>query len=252
MLRKIMIPVMLVAVAAFCSCGTNKKLKAANAENEQLKATVSQLTSKNNDLQSKVDQLTASNKSMTDEYTQYKADCEQTKQKLAAIRSALKEQQDIMDEVVKKLEEGLADFMDKGVTMHQKDGFIYVDMEEDLMYKSGSAVMSDKGKKALASLASALNDYPKLKVYIIGNTDDVKYKKGQMDNLSLSTERANGVFRTLRDDYKVEPSRLVSAGKGKYAPVADNATPEGRAKNRRTEIILNPDLVRLWENASQN
>jgi len=89
-------------------------------------------------------------------------------------------------------------------------------------------------------------------VYVVGNTDDKKFKKGNSDNLSLSTERANGVVRVLRDDYQVDPTLLVAAGKGKYAPVADNSTEEGRAKNRRTEIILNPDLLKLWESVQKN
>src|SRR6185295_10100308 len=145
------------------------------------------------------------------------------------------------------LEAALADFNEKGVHVYEKDGLVYVNMQDNLMYKSGSSAMSEDGKKALGSLASALNDYPNLRVYVVGHTDDVKFKKGNSDNLSLSTERANGVVRVLRDDYQVDPTRLTAAGKGKYAPVGDNTTAEGRAKNRRTEIILNPDLERLWD-----
>ncbi len=85
----------------------------------------------------------------------------------------------------------------------------------------------------------------------MGHTDDVKFKKGHSDNLSLSTERANGVVRILSDNYKVDLVRLTSGGKGKYAPVADNATAEGRAKNRRTEIILNPDLQRVGQRSAE-
>jgi chemotaxis protein MotB len=123
-------------------------------------------------------------------------------------------------------------------------------MEESLLYKSGSAKLGDNGKKALGSLASALNDYPNLKVVVLGHTDDKQMKKGG-DNLSLSTERANGVVRTLVQDYKVDPARLTAAGKGKYDPIADNTTEEGRAKNRRTEIVLNPDWAKLWDAAKK-
>ena len=120
-------------------------------------------------------------------------------------------------------------------------------MEDKLLYKSGSAVLGEEGKKALGNIASALNQYPDLKVVVMGNTDDQKFKNSNTDNLSLSTERANAVVRVLRDSYQVDPVRLTAAGKGKYAPVADNTSPEGRAKNRRTEIILRPDLVKLWQ-----
>jgi len=70
--------------------------------------------------------------------------------------------------------------------------------------------------------------------------------------MTLSTDRANGVVKILRDDYKVDPTRLTSAGRGKYSPIADNSTTEGRAKNRRTEIIINPDLVRIWQSVQDS
>jgi len=104
-----------------------------------------------------------------------------------------------------------------------------------------------KGQEALAVVAQVLNDNPNLKIYVVGHTDSVKVTKGFTDNWSLSTERANSVVRVLRDQYQVTMDRVTSAGQGKYDPVADNSTPEGRAKNRRTDIILNPDLSRFWE-----
>jgi chemotaxis protein MotB len=129
--------------------------------------------------------------------------------------------------------------------VYAKDGLVYVSMEDNLLYKSGRAALSDSSKYALAKLARVLNDYPKLHVIVVGNTDTVQFKKGS-DNWTLSTERANCVVRVLRDS-GVDPSRLTSAGKGKYAPVADNSTTEGRARNRRTDIILNPDMERIWQ-----
>jgi chemotaxis protein MotB len=124
-------------------------------------------------------------------------------------------------------------------------------MAEGLMYKTGSAALAPDAKAALGNLASVLNEYPKLKVYVVGNTDDKPFKKGG-DNLQLSTDRANGVVRILASDYKVDPSRLTAAGRGKYSPVADNSTAEGRAKNRRTEIIINPDLVKIWQSVQDS
>ena len=119
-----------------------------------------------------------------------------------------------------------------------------------MLYKSGSAVVGEDGKKVLGDIAAALNEYPDLRIVVVGNTDDQKFKNSNTDNLSLSTERANGVVRVLRD-YKVDPNRLTSAGKGKYNPISDNTTAEGRAKNRRTEIILRPDLVKLWQSVQK-
>jgi len=247
MLRKLTIAVSIIGLLVFSSCGTGKKLDASNAENQQLKAANGELLEKQKDLQSQVDKLIAANQAVNTEYSQYRTSCESSNKKLETIQAAQKEDEKAMEEFVKKIEGAMVDFKDKGVNVYEKDRVIYVDMEDNLLYKSGSATLGEEGKKALAALSSALSDYPDLRVLVVGNTDDQKFKNSNTDNLSLSTERANGVVRAMRDIYKVDPTRLIAAGRGKYNPVTDNTTAEGRAKNRRTEIILRPDFARLWE-----
>jgi chemotaxis protein MotB len=250
-------------LAIFCfslisySCGPSKKLKASQAEvvqlnnsNNELRAANSDLVSKNNDLQKQVSDLTSSSEAAKQEFEKYKADCASSKERLQILESALTEMYNNLQEVEKAIEEGMANFAGKGVEVHYKDGFVYVDMQDNLLYQSGSSTVSSEGKKALAALADALNDYPKLKVIVVGNTDDKQFKTGS-DNWSLSTERANGVVRLLSKSYQVDPVRLTAAGKANFSPIADNSTKEGRAKNRHTEIILNPNLDRIWENVQK-
>lgn len=250
MIKQIQLLAVVSFVGVLSSCGTGKKLTAANDQIQQLQATNTELNNKISSLQKEVDNLIAGNKQVNAEFSKYKAGCEETQAKFEVTKAILKDQYNTMAEVEKKLEQGMADFMDKGVDVYGKDGMIYVSLQDDLLYKSGSSKLGPEGKQALGSLAAALNEYPKLQVIVVGNTDDKQLKKGG-DNWSLSTERANGVVRILRDDYKVDPTRLTAAGKGKYAPVADNSTEEGRAKNRRTDIILNPDLSRLWDESKK-
>jgi chemotaxis protein MotB len=187
---------------------------------------------------------------MAEEYASYKTKCEANEEKLIALREMLKDEADNLEKVREKIQEAMADFENRGVDIYTKDGLIYVSLAEELLYKSGSAKLGNSGKEALGTLASVLNDYPKLKVIVVGNTDTVRVK-GVADNWSLSTERANGVVRILAKDYSVDPSRLTAAGKGKFNPVADNTSAEGRAKNRRTDIILNPDLERIWQSVKE-
>lgn len=241
-----------VLVAGFflSSCGAQKKLESANGQIQQLQETNSRLSGQVEDLTKQVNNLVEGNKAVNAEFSSYKETCEVAKDELAAIKSVLSEQYGTLQKVEARLNEGLADFREKGVEVYEKNGLIYVSMEDNLLYKSGSSKLGTDGKAALAALASALNDYPRLGVIVVGNTDDKQFKKGT-DNWTLSTERANGVVRVLRDDYKVDPVRLTAAGKSKYAPVADNTTEEGRAKNRRTDIILNPDLARVWESVQK-
>jgi len=230
-----------------CACGNSKKLESSMAETEKAKAETNQLAAKNADLQKQVDNLTKGNQQVNSEFSQYRAGCEATSKRLKDLQAELNEVVDVLEQVEKKIEEGMADFENKGVDVNYRNGYVYVSMQDELMYKSGSAAVQEQGKKALSNLATVLNQYPKLKVIVVGHTDDKQFKKGS-DNWTLSTERANGIVRILRDN-NVDPTRLTAAGKGKYSPVGDNNTEEGRAQNRRTEIILNPDMSALLESA---
>jgi chemotaxis protein MotB len=152
-----------------------------------------------------------------------------------------------MKEIRRKAAEALVQFANAGVQVYYKNGLVYISMQDELLFNPGSAKLGKNGQEAMSVVAQVLNENPNLKIYVIGNTDSVNVTKGFIDNWSLSTERANSVVRVLRDQYQVSMERVVSAGKGKYDPIADNATAEGRAKNRRTDIILNPDLSKLWD-----
>lgn len=232
-------------IISFCSCGGGKKLKSANAQLTQLEANNKALTKDLSASKRKVDDLTTSNGTLSSQLETCQLSDKSTQDKLAATQAVIREERDKMQKVQEKLDVAMADFESKGVDIHTKDGVIYVSISDKLLYKTGSSALSPDGKDALTHLAEVLVGYPKLDIIVQGNTDDKLFKNGS-DNWTLSTERANGVIRVLRDA-NVDPVRLTSAGKGRYNPVADNSTAEGRAKNRRTDIILNPDIQRFWE-----
>lgn len=227
-----------------CSCGVRKKLESTRAERDQLQHSLTALDDNNEAMQGELVRLRNHNMQLNDALDQYEIECSEAMSDLEAIQEELEAMDASMEAITSKLENVLADFRQKGVDIYRKEGQIYVSLQEALLYESGSVSLKAEGRRALSSLAAALNEYPRLKVVVVGNTDDRQFKSGR-DNWTLSTERANGVVRILRDYFKIDPARLTSAGKSKYAPIADNSTPEGRAKNRRTEIILSPDLGRL-------
>jgi len=227
------------------ACVSSKKYKDAVAVSDQLKIQNQQLSQQNQSLDAKLTEQKSSFDSHQAEYEAKKKDCEKSEAELNRIHSLIEEQEKILQQVKGKIYIALADFMDKGVYADYRDGLVYVRLQDDLLYKSGSAMVGENGKKAIGSLARVLNDYPRLKVIVVGHTDSTKFVGG--DNWTLSTERANGIVKLLRDTYKIDPTRLTAAGRGKYDPIASNATTEGRAKNRRTEIFLKADLDRLWE-----
>ena len=241
---------LLVGAVILSSCGTGKKLETANAQIADLQSQNSQLTSANNDLKKQVSDLTSQNGTLTTQFDTYKKQCQANEQELKEVNDAMSELADNVMALQAKVDSAEAEFNDKGLEVRSENGVVYVDMKDNLLYKTGSAKLSEDGKKALGNLATVLNEMPKLKVIVVGNTDTM-HVKGVADNWSLSTERANGVVRTLVKEYGIDPARLTAAGKGKFNPVADNSTDEGRAKNRRTEIVLNPDWERLWESVKK-
>lgn len=227
------------------SCSAQKKLESTKGELEQAKKANAALTDENMQLQRDISQLRDGNQKASAEMASFRNDCERTKKELSDLEQDIADINSVLQAADDKLLTAMKDFEDKGVQIYKKDGLIYVDFQERLLYESGSAKLGDEGKQALAALADALNAYPKLKVTVVGNTDDKMFKKGS-DNWSLSTERANGVVRLLEHDYAVDPVRITAAGRGMHDPVADNTSPEGRAQNRRTEIILTPDYRNFW------
>ena len=250
MTNKSTIIFLLLGAVIFSSCGAGKKLENANAQIADLQSQNSQLTSTVNDLKKQVSDATTQNKTITDQFNSYKVECQKNEQELKEVNDAMNELGDNVMALQAKIDSAEAEFNDKGLDVRSENGVVYVDMKDNLLYKSGSAKLSEDGKKALGNLASVLSEMPKLKVIVVGNTDTM-HVKGVADNWSLSTERANGVVRVLVKDYNIDPARLTAAGKGKFNPVADNSTDEGRAKNRRTEIVLNPDWERLWESVKK-
>jgi len=250
MTNKSMVFFLLLGAVILSSCGTGKKLETANAQVADLQSQNSQLTNSVNDLKKQVSDLTSQNSTLTTQFDSYKKECQKNEQELKEMNDAMNELGDNVMALQAKIDSAEAEFNNKGLEVRSEDGVIYVDMKDNLLYKSGSAKLSEDGKKALGNLASVLSEMPKLKVIVVGNTDTM-HVKGVADNWSLSTERANNVVRTLVKDYQVDPARLTAAGKGKFNPIADNSTEEGRAQNRRTEIVLNPDWERLWESVKK-
>jgi chemotaxis protein MotB len=147
------------------------------------------------------------------------------------------------------LMDALVDFEGRGLSVEQRDGKVYVSMENKLLFASGSWNVGAEGKKAIRELATVLAQNPDISVLIEGHTDDVPYNgSGPLkDNWDLSTKRATEVLKLLLNNNNIDPKNLTAAGRGKYAPVATNDTSDGKAKNRRIEVVLEPRLDQINE-----
>ena len=181
---------------------------------------------------------------------------EKSKQELSArealikdIESKLRERESALERLMAKLETSLLGFKDSGLSLAVKDGRIYVTLANQLIFGLGSTNIDNNGKNALKSLADVLNEQADINIVVEGHTDVAKVKGNPRfkDNWDLSVLRATEVTRYLVEDGGVDPSRIVSSGRGEYFPVTEGDTPEIRAQNRRTEIILTPKLDELFQ-----
>ncbi|HXB41435.1 MAG TPA: OmpA family protein [Bacteroidia bacterium] len=167
--------------------------------------------------------------------------------RLRNLQALIQSQKDVLAKLKKTVADALVNFKPDELSVSVKDGKLYVSLQEKLLFKSGSAVVDPKGKDALRTLAEVLNNTGDISVLIEGHTDNVPITGKFEDNWSLSTARAISIVRILSNDYKVDPHRLIASGRSEFFPVDDNNTTEGKAKNRRTEIILSPNLKELFK-----
>ena len=149
-----------------------------------------------------------------------------------------------MTQLKNAISNALTAFEGKGLTIEQRNGKVYISMENKLLFKSGSWSVGAEGKAAVQQLGSVLADNPDIAILIEGHTDNVPYKgNAQLNgNWDLSTKRATAIVKILRENSGINPESLTAAGRGEFAPIATNETPEGKAKNRRIEVILTPKL----------
>lgn len=169
-------------------------------------------------------------------------------ERLRDLESIIRRQDSIMSRLTNTVKDALLGFNADELTVNMRDGKVYVSMSDKLLFKSGSADVESKGKTALEKLANVLNKNPDVAIAIEGHTDNVPIKTSQYaDNWDLSAARATNVVRLLTTSYKMDPRRLTASGRGEFFPIADNATTEGKAKNRRTEIVLSPKLDELMK-----
>lgn len=167
--------------------------------------------------------------------------------RLEQLQALIDQQRKNTEQLRAKINDALVGFSSNELTVSTKNGKVYVSLQENLLFPSGSAVVNPKGKQALGKLAEVLNTNNNINVNIEGHTDSIPIRGKYEDNWALSVARSTAIVRILTDTYKVDPTRVTASGRSRYEPVETNSTAEGRAKNRRTEIILEPKLDELMQ-----
>lgn len=192
--------------------------------------------------ESEVRRLNAELKMANNELTERIQQLQLSETTINLLRDTITKQSDALNNLTARLKAQLESFAGE-LTVELRDGKVYVAMSDKLLFKSGSVKIDEQGKKALEQLASVIKNTNDIDIVIEGHTDNVPISTSRFtDNWDLSVIRATSITRVLIEDYGLNPERLVPAGRGQHYPVHDNETAAGRALNRRTEIVLSPNL----------
>lgn len=218
----------------------NALLSSNQAENRKL---MEKLSAMQVELSAKEDSLRAEQEQM--DYLS--KELQKREARVYELENLIAQQEQQVDEVRRKLKEALFNFEGKGLSVEQRDGKVYVSLENSLLFPSGSWSVNKKGKQALDQLATVLAQNTELNVMVEGHTDSDPFNGSTAvkDNWDLSVMRATAIVKILTETSGVNPKRITAAGRSEFLPIASNETSAGKAKNRRTEIIITPDLSEI-------
>lgn len=237
------------------SLETNQRLSRLNSELEnQLKSLKTGSSEEIARLMEKLQQTQTDLQKREDILKSAQNELEQRSIRLKELEDALRQKDDAVKQLRQKVMDALLGFNNKGLTIHEKNGKVYVSLDEQLLFKTGQWEVDPKGQQALASLAEVLGQNNDINVLVEGHTDDVPMRGTGMvkDNWDLSVMRATAVTRILLKNKSVDPKRITSAGRGEFFPIDEAKTTDARQKNRRTEIILTPRLDEIFRILESN
>lgn len=229
---------------------TNQEITGQNTDlEEQLRSLKSGSTKEISALMDKLEQSQTDLQKREEILKKAQADLEQRSIRLEELQTALQQKDEAVKQLRQKVMDALVGFNDKGLTVYEKNGKVYVSLEEKLLFKTAQWDVDPKGQQALAKLSDVLAQNPDINIMVEGHTDDVPmHGSGEVkDNWDLSVMRATAVTRILLKNKAIDPKRIIAAGRGEFFPIDDAKTPEARQKNRRTEIILTPRLDEIFK-----
>lgn len=166
------------------------------------------------------------------------------------LQSALSKKDSLNMALVMNLKGAIGNLDDKDVNIKVDKGVVYIDISDKMLFKSGSYDITDRAAEVLGKVATVLKNQPDIEFMVEGHTDNVAYKGSNgvlLDNWDLSVKRATAVVRVLQNRYGLNPAHITAAGRGEYLPVADNSTTDGKAANRRTRIVILPQLDQFFK-----
>jgi chemotaxis protein MotB len=230
---------------------TEKDLAKTKSELESTKQQLANLTSDFEKAEKAYKQLKLSSGAqvagLSTDLAKKEAELKNREERLRMLEEIIKKQDDLMNALSDRVKKALMGFDADELSVEMRDGKVYVSMSDKLLFKSASAAVEPKGVEAVEKIAEVMMKNTDINMAIEGHTDSLAINTNRFkDNWELSVARSVSVVRLLTDN-GLDPQRVTAAGKGEYTPIGDNKTKEGRAKNRRTEIVLTPKLNELMQ-----
>ncbi|UUC44840.1 OmpA/MotB family protein [Flavobacterium cerinum] len=266
-MKKFVIALSVLAIT-LTSCGSKKKIAALEEENKKIQDLLNTCTVKlntcltekdamagqldflkknNSDLINNMGNLTTLSSKGAENLEKSLESLKEKDLKITRLQDALTKKDSVTLALVTSLKSSVG-INDPDIQVNVEKGVVFISIADKLLFKSGSYVVSDRAKEVLAKVAKVVNSKPDFECMVEGHTDNVPIKNTVLvDNWDLSVKRATSIVRVLQDDLGVNPKQLIAAGRSFYVPLADNDTPDNRAKNRRTRIVVLPKIDQFYD-----
>ena len=217
-------------------------------QKNELLGQIEQLKNYNNNMLGKLSDMSVITKGQEASIKQSLANIGAKDKFIKELIGIIKNKDSMNDALVKNLKGALLDINDKDINVKIEKGVVYIDISDKLLFKSGSYLVTEIAKEVLGKVARVLNVHPEIDLMIEGHTDSIPFRNGLLlDNWDLSAKRATSVARILQNNFLMNPKRMTIAGHGEYFPIESNSTLQGRALNRRTRIVILPQLDQFFK-----
>ena len=220
----------------------------AEANYKALQEQVAFLKDNNQDLINNMGNLTTLSQKGADNLEKSLESLKEKDLVIRTMQDAVTRRDSVTLALVTSLKGAFIDINDNDIEINVEKGVVFISISDKLLFNSGSYYVSDRAKEVLGKVAQVVLDKPEIEFMVEGHTDNVPIQNEVLqDNWDLSVKRATSVVRVLQEDFNVPPQRMTAAGRSYYIPLMDNETAEGRAKNRRTRIVVLPKLDQFYD-----